>query len=127
MKRSRSKREFSKKLCIASIIIFVMTTLTALVFSALSLDTEAFAWIVPSAGAICSVCLGFYFNKAKMENLSKQRIRTELIRLTLSGKLDEDTYNELCDELDHIDGTVENKMAEMYENAVVEETDTNLG
>ena len=123
----RSKREFSKKLCIASITIFVIAVITALVFSAMSLDTEAFTWIVPSAGTICSVCLGFYFNKAKMENLSKQRIRTELIRLVLAEKLDEETYAELCDDLDHIDGTIENKISSMYENAVEEETEVNLG
>ena len=123
----RSKKEFSKKLCITSIIVFVITVITALVFSAMALDTEPFTWIVPSAGTICSVCLGFYFNKAKMENLSKQRIRTELVRLTLAGKLDEETYLELCDDLDHIDGTIDNKIASMYENAIEEETDINLG
>ena len=123
----KNKKEFSKKLCIIAILIFIITVITALVFSALSLDTESFTLIVPSAGTVCSVCLGFYYNKAKMENLSKQRIRTELIRLTLAGKLDEDVYEELCDELDHIDGTVEAKMASMYEEVVDEEIETNLG
>lgn len=120
------KKEFSKKLCLISIAIIIISIIIAIIFSAMGLNTEIFTWVVPSAGTICSVCLGFYFNKSKVENLSKQRIRTELMRLVLQQKLTPEDYEEICDDLDHIDGTIENKISQMYENAVEEETEINL-
>lgn len=122
----KKKIEFSKKLCIFSALTLILTLIIALIFSVLNINLEIFTWALPSVGTITSVSFGFYYNKAKMENLSKQRIRTELIRIVLAGRLDEETYNELCDELDQIDGTVQNKMIEMYENSVAEEHEINI-
>ena len=61
-----------------------------------------------------------------MENLSKQRLRTALIKLVLQEQLDEEVFEELCQELDDIDGTLQTKIESMYSDTVNQETDINM-
>lgn len=120
------KSEFSKKLCNISIIFFLISLLISVISAKAGIGDLIIPYLIPSSGAITAAAFGFYFNKAKAENLSKQRLRTVLIRLVLEGKLDEDAYTELIEELSSIDQTLENKLAEMHDNAINEETDVSL-
>ena len=122
----KKKTELSKKLCIITFVNFLF----GIFFSGMVAQAGVGEVIVPylllSAGVLASAAVAFYFNKAKMENLSKQRLRTALIKLVLKEQLDEEVFEELCQELDDIDGTLQTKIESMYSDAVNQETDINM-
>ena len=123
----RNKRkEFSKKLCFLSFSLFSLISLSSIIATFLGIGTNLWDFLIPTAGGFVSICFGFYFNKAKAENLSKQRLRTTFIKFVLEGKLDEESYRELEEELNNIDDTLQNKIDEMYREAINEENDTSL-
>ena len=124
--KNKKRKEFSKKLCIFSSTVFVVICALAILTTFMGVETEIWNYLIPTAGGLVSISFGFYYNKAKAENLAKQRLRTILIKLVLEGRLDEESYQELCDELDSIDNTLQEKIDEMYRNSVEEETDTNI-
>lgn len=75
-------------------------------------------YLLPSSAAICTAAIGFYFNKSKMENLSKQRIRYVYLKLLLQEKLDPEVYQEIEDELCHIDDIINDKLSGELADAI---------
>ena len=91
----KKKKEFSKKLCIISIFIFVISLIGSFILAFLNM-AEGFApYLIPTTGAILAATIGFYLNKAKIENLSKQKLRNVLLKLVLEDKLSEEDYEEI--------------------------------
>lgn len=121
----KNKLEFSKKICIFSSILFVTISVVAILLEVLGYDSDIGNYLIPTCGGMVSVSYGFYFNKAKAENLSKQRLRTILIKQVLEGKLSEEDYQEIVEELDNIDNALQEKIEEMYRTSIDEEVDTN--
>lgn len=120
MKQKMNKKEYSKRICTFSLFLFTVTVIIALICSIAGVLTEVFAYIVPAVGAIAAASVGFYFNKAKAENLSKQKIRNVVLKLALEKKLGESDCYEILEEVENIDATVDAKLASMYEEAVNE-------
>ena len=90
--------------------------------SFLGMDTAITARAIIAAGTICAASRAFYYNKAKAENLSKQRIRYTLMKLSLEDKLSPEAYMEVCEEIEYIDDVFAQKLKGMLEMAVDEET-----
>jgi hypothetical protein len=85
----------------------------------LEIDTSSVLYyIIPASSAICTAAIGFYFNKSKTENLSKQRIRYVYLKLLLQEKLDPDVYQEIEDELCHIDDIINDKLNDALTEAI---------
>lgn len=124
--KQKKKTEFSKKLCKVATSIFLISVLVSIAAAQLGIGDSLIPYLLPSTGAVAAAALGFYFNKAKMENLSKQRLRTILIKLVLQEKLDEESFEELCLELDNIDETLKGKIEEMYSDSVYQDTTVEL-
>ena len=122
----KKKSEFSKKLCIITFVNFLFCIFFSGMAAQAGVGEVIVPYLLPSAGVLASATVAFYFNKAKMENLSKQRLRTALIKLVLQEQLDEEVFEELCQELDDIDGTLQTKIESMYSDAVNQETDINM-
>ena len=122
----KKKTEFSKKLCIITLANFLFCIGFSGIAAQAGVGEVIVPYLLPSAGVLTSATVAFYFNKAKMENLSKQRLRTALIKLVLQEQLDEEVFEELCQELDNIDGTLQTKIESMYSDAVNQETDINM-
>ena len=61
---------------------------------------------------------------AKAENLSKQKLRNIVLKLALEERIEEKDYNEIIEEIENIDATVDAKLSSMYEEAINEETNT---
>ena len=120
MKRKK-KVNFSKAICVVSIILFFISLLAAFFCSLHNLPTDIFPYAIPSTGgmAIASVC--FYYNKAKVENLSKQRVRYVLIKLRLLNEIPAETYEKICYEIDHIDTIIDDKITNQLCEAVSED------
>ena len=122
----KKKTEFSKKLCIITLVNFLFCIIFSGIAAQVGVGEVIVPYILPSADGHACAAVAFYFNKAKMENLSKQRLRTALIKLVLQEQLDEEVFEELCQELDDIDGTLQTKIETMYSDAVNQETDINM-
>lgn len=81
-------------------------------------DTSLTITAITAAGTIAAASRAFYFNKAKAENLSKQRIRYVLMKLLLEEKLPPPVYVEICSEIDNIDCIIDQKLTGMVSMAV---------
>lgn len=122
----KKNKEYSKRICSFCIIQFIVVFILSLVFCFLGTSAEVFAYLVPVSGAMATAAVGFYFNKAKAENLSKQKIRNIVLKLSLEGRLEEEEYYEILEELEHIDSTIDAKLSSMYEEAIIEEVNTEV-
>lgn len=117
MKKKKNK-EYSKKICTFSLVLFTLTWAIALFLAFLGVSTDIFIYLIPSVSAIAAASVGFYYNKAKVENLSKQRIRNVVLKLVLEEKLNNIDYYEIIDAIENIDTTIEGKLTSMYEETV---------
>ena len=68
----------------------------------------------------------FYYNKAKTENLSKQRLRNVLLKLVLEEKLSPEDYEEILVEIENIDAAIDGKLFSMLEQSIEEETEIQM-
>ena len=120
-KKKRKKPNFSKMLCVSCVGIFILTLVAATYCSLKGYPTDIFIYAIPATAglAIAGVC--FYFNKAKTENLSKQRIRYVLMKLLLNRMLSPEAYEQICYEIDNIDSIIDNKLNDSLNEAVSED------
>lgn len=124
----RRKTEFSKKLVIVTGTLFILTLLLVRGDTKEGYDITSYATqVIISTGGIFGASIVFYLNKAKIENLSKARIRFVLLRLRLEIKLKdqlpEESYNLIMDEINAIDQMMDGKLDGALEEAIQKEID----
>lgn len=122
----KKKVEYSKKICTYSLISFSIVVLMALGGTILGFSSEIFAYLIPSVGAVATASVVFYYNKAKIENLSKQRIRNVMLKLVLEEKLSPEDYEEIIAEIETIDAIVDAKLYSSLEESVNQDTEIEL-
>lgn len=124
----RRKTEFSKKLVIVTGTLFILTLFLVRGDTKEGYDITSYATqVIISTGGIFGASIVFYLNKAKIENLSKARIRFVLLRLRLEIKLKdqlpEESYNLIMDEINTIDQMMDGKLDGALEEAIQKEID----
>lgn len=69
----KPKMEFSKQILVvtASVTLFIILAATGM--SYITQTTDVYAYLIPSIFGSLSIGLGFYYNKAKAENIIKIR------------------------------------------------------
>lgn len=81
--------------------------------------------IIVTTGGIFGASIVFYLNKAKIENLSKAKIRFVLLRLRLEIKLkdqlSEEAYTLILEEINQIDRMMDSKLNGALEEAIQQE------
>lgn len=81
--------------------------------------------IILTTGGIFGASIVFYLNKAKIENLSKGKIRFMLLRLRLELRLKdqipEEAYNLMLEEINTIDRMLDTKLDGALEEAIQQE------
>ena len=71
-KRNNVKHmEFSKKIFYIVITLFIVVLIYSMALMWKTGVTDGLAYLIPSMGGLASVCVGFYYWKAKMENMIK--------------------------------------------------------
>ena len=120
------KGSYSKKICTYSLITFSLVIIASVILSILGLGSEVFAYLIPSVGAVAAASVVFYYNKAKTENLSKQRLRNVLLKLVLEEKLSPEDYEEILVEIENIDAAIDGKLFSMLEQSIEEETEIQM-
>lgn len=117
--KKKSRQTTSKRVVALSISQFIVVMFYSLICTYLEIDISSIlCYLLPSSAAICTAAIGFYFNKSKMENLSKQRIRYVYLKLLLQDKLDPEVYQEIEDELSHIDDLINDKLSGELSDAI---------
>lgn len=101
-------RETSKKLLLATGLLFTAVLIVGIVFSFIGKDTSIFMYAIPSAGGVFGATVAFYLNKAKMENIFKGREEFLKHKLDLLEKHSPELRSEIEKELDNLDGILDN-------------------
>ena len=110
MGKKKKTRNSSKIYVKFSIIQFIIVLLYSILCSIKGFDGSNLCYLIPSSAGIVGIALGFYYNKAKTENLSKQRIRYVYLKMFLENKLTQEQYLEIENELENIDNIINNKL-----------------
>lgn len=74
----KPKKEFSKKIFNIVITLFVIVLFYSMALMWKTDNTEGLMYLIPSVGTLASVTVGFYYWKAKMENLIKLRKENDM-------------------------------------------------
>ena len=67
----KSKMEFSKKIFYVVITLFVVIIFYSMALMWKTESTDALAYLIPSVSGLTATTIGFYYNKAKLENQIK--------------------------------------------------------
>ena len=123
---ARRKTEFSKKLVILTGSLFILAIFLVRADVQAGYDISSYATqIILTTGGIFGASIVFYLNKAKIENLSKARIRFILLRLRLEIRLKdllpEEEFNIIMEEIDKIDRMMDTKLDGALEEAIQSE------
>ena len=70
-KENKPKKEFSKKIFNIVITLFIIVIFYAMALMWKTENTDALAYLIPSVSGLSVTCCGFYFWKAKVENVIK--------------------------------------------------------
>lgn len=124
----RRKTEFSKKLVIVTGALFILSLFLVRADMKEGYDISSYATqIILTTGGIFGASIVFYLNKAKIENLSKAKIRFVLLRLRLEirlkDRLPEEEYNLIMEEIDKIDRMMDTKLDGALEEAIQSEVE----
>lgn len=122
----KRKTEFSKKLVVLTGALFILSLFLVRGDMKEGYDISSYATqIIVTTGGIFGASIIFYLNKAKIENLSKAKIRFVLLRLRLELKLkdqlSEEAYNLIIEEINQIDRMMDTKLDGALEEAIQQE------
>lgn len=120
--------EFSKKLVILTGALFVASLFLVRADMKEGYDISSYATqIIVTTGGIFGASIIFYLNKAKIENLSKAKIRFVLLRLRLElklkDKIPEEEFSLILEEINKIDRMMDGKLDGALEEAIQQEID----
>ena len=71
MNKEKPKKEFSKKIFNIVITLFIIVLFYSMALMWKTENTDGLMYLIPSVGTLASVTIGFYYWKAKMENMIK--------------------------------------------------------
>lgn len=127
-RRAKRGKEFSKLIVIATGLIFILALLDIRGMVRNGLDVNGYATQqIITTGGIFGASIIFYLNKSKMENLSKGKLRFTLLKLRLElklkGKIPEESYQCVLDEINKIDNMLDAKLDGALEEAIQREVE----
>ena len=126
IKKTKIKKSSSKTYVGLALTQFIGVLLYSLACPILGFDGSNICYILPSSATVLATALGFYYNKAKVENLSKQRIRYVYLKMLLENKLTSEQYIEINEELENIDSIINDKLIYTFQNNINEDINTNI-
>jgi hypothetical protein len=123
---AKRKTEFSKKLVIVTGALFILSLFLVRMDMKEGYDISSYATqIILTTGGIFGASIVFYLNKAKIENLSKAKIRFVLLRLRLELRLKDqipaEAYSLIVEEINAIDRMMDTKLDGALEEAIHQE------
>ena len=98
-KENKQKKEFSKKIFNIVITLFIIVIFYAMALMWKTNTTDGLMYLIPAVGTLASVTIGFYYWKAKMENM---------IKLSKENNITLDEAKEIESNMDDYDVKVDN-------------------
>ena len=98
-KENKPKKEFSKKIFNIVITLFIIVIFYAMALMWKTNTTDGLMYLIPSVGTLASVTIGFYYWKAKMENM---------IKISKENSITLDEVKEIESNMDDYDIKVDN-------------------
>ena len=98
-KENKPKKEFSKKIFNIVITLFIIVLFYSMALMWKIGTTDGLMYLIPSVGTLASVTIGFYYWKAKMENM---------IKLSKENNIALDEVKEIENNMDDYDIKVDN-------------------
>ena len=98
-KENKPKKEFSKKIFHIVITLFIIVIFYAMALMWKTNTTDGLMYLIPAVGTLASVTIGFYYWKAKMENM---------IKLSKENNIALDEVKEIENNMDDCDIKVDN-------------------
>ena len=93
-KENKPKKEFSKKIFNIVITLFIIVIFYAMALMWKINTTDGLMYLIPAVGTLASVTIGFYYWKAKMENIVKLSKENDMsIDEIKSVQVDMDNYD----------------------------------
>ena len=93
-KENKPKKEFSKKIFNIVITLFIIVIFYAMALMWKVGTTDGLMYLIPAVGTLASVTVGFYYWKAKMENMVKLSKENDMsIDEIKSVQVDMDNYD----------------------------------
>ena len=99
-KENKPKKEFSKKIFNIVITLFVIVIFYAMALMWKVGTTDGLMYLIPAVGTLASVTVGFYYWKAKMENM---------VKLSKENEMTLDEVKEIESNMDDCDIKVESE------------------
>lgn len=129
--KEKKKMEFSKKLIIATGLIFILSLCEIGWLAYMDVDVSDFAeYQILAVGGVFAAAIGFYLNKAKIENLSKGKIKYVLIKMKLELKIKklvpEEVFEKIEKAFDKVINLIEDATDEALEEAINEEIEVEI-
>lgn len=115
-------KEYSKKIVLWTGIIFLSQLILSGIFSWFMKDTSIFSYTVPTSGGIFAAAVGFYLNKAKIENVCKGKIKFFEFKMDYLSKHPEHK-EEIEEDLNVIDNALSSKLNSEVEQSISENID----
>ena len=100
MRKEKTKEEFSKKIFNMVITIFIIVIAYSMALMWKTESTDGLMYLIPSVSGLAATCVGFYFWKAKMENM---------IKLSKDNKISMDEVKDFETNMDDYDIHVESE------------------
>ena len=93
-KPNKPNKEFSKKIFDIVITLFIIVIFYAMALMWKTNTTDGLMYLIPAVGTLASVTIGFYYWKAKMENIVKLSKENDMsIGDVKSIQVDMDNYD----------------------------------
>ena len=99
-KENKPKKEFSKKIFNIVITLFIIVIFYAMALMWKVGTTDGLMYLIPAVGTLASVTVGFYYWKAKMENM---------VKLSKENEMTLDEVKEIESNMDDCDIKVESE------------------
>lgn len=93
-KENKPKKEFSKKIFNIVITLFIIVLFYSMALMWKTNTTDGLMYLIPAVGTLASVTVGFYYWKAKMENMIKLRKENDMTMEEIKEiEMNMDDYN----------------------------------
>lgn len=99
-KENKPKKEFSKKIFNIVITLFIIVLFYSMALMWKTNMTDGLMYLIPSVTGLTTTCVGFYYWKAKMENV---------IKLSKENNMSVDEVKEVETNMDDYDINIESE------------------
>lgn len=121
--KHKKTQEFSKKILTQTKWLFISQVVLVILFAYFGYDTTALYVTASVSGGVFGACIVFYLNKAKIENVSKGRLKLAILKTQIPKMANGETTT--IEDVENIQMEID-KLDEQYNASLDNTLDTAL-